>query len=990
MSAPSPEVLRLIDAMPLPAALLDDEARIVHVNPAGLERFGRPLDQIVGRRFGENGADEETAASAWQALREHGMAEGRMRGLLPSGAPVTVHYRLVGDVAPGLHLGTFSDVTDQVALESARSDLAAIVLASTDAIVGLDLQALVRSWNPGAERLYGYTEEEAIGRGVAQLIVPEDRAHEAMANFLTVVEGGTIEGQETVRHRKDGSSVAVSLSLAPVHDAGGRVAGISMIHRDASDRVRAQAALAESERNLRLMAENSRDAFFVFDMDRNLLYANASIEDLYGYTPDDIREQGFVEWSHPDDRQRVHDLWEGLFEGRPFREEEYRVIARDGTQKWVAGTWGPMVDEDGVQVGVQGVDRDITDRRRAEEALRRTSERYRQLVEQLPMTTYIEMLDPPSVVFMSAQAEAMTGFGQDRWLEDPELWRRQLHPDDRERAIEAWTRFMQERSTFALEYRFIAGDGSVRWFQDIAVVLQDPGGHGEQVQGIMVDVTSQRRLDDRLRESERRMRQMLEGIELLAVTTDLSGRISYVNRHFLRVTGYGEDDLLEANFEDLMVPDDPEAREEWKGFMARVATGEVPATGSGVIVTRDRRIRSVEWMNTELRDHRGKVIGLISLGQDVTERAAAQRALADAEEMHRSVVETALDAVVTADAEGRILSWNRQAEETFGWERHEAIGREAADLVVPEEDRAAHRSGLRALATGGSPSMIGRRVELVALHRDGHRFPVELAISASGAGEALRFHAFVRDITERKRTEAELQENVTVLRQAMRERQLLLSRVQGAHEEERRRIAGDIHDDSIQVMAAAAMRLSMLRRRLPEDGPVEQVAQIEDIVQQAIERLRHLLFELRPAALDREGLSAALRMYLGVMQDETGISFHVQDALAEEPSNEVRTALYRTAQEALSNVRKHANARTVNVTVEERDRGIVVRIVDDGDGFDPTVADRVAPGHLGLPAMRERTEALGGWCSVDSVPGYGTTVELWVPVAPTTAPVVRG
>jgi signal transduction histidine kinase len=278
----------------------------------------------------------------------------------------------------------------------------------------------------------------------------------------------------------------------------------------------------------------------------------------------------------------------------------------------------------------------------------------------------------------------------------------------------------------------------------------------------------------------------------------------------------------------------------------------------------------------------------------------------------------------------------------------------------------------------------------MALHRDGHRFPVELAISASGTGDALRFHAFVRDITERKRTEAELQENVTVLRQAMRERQLLLSRVQGAHEEERRRIAGDIHDDSIQVMAAAAMRLSMLRRRLGEDGPVEAVAQIEDIVQQAIERLRHLLFELRPAALDREGLSAALRMYLGVMQDETGIGFHLTDALAEEPGMDVRAALYRIAQEALSNVRKHANARNVNVTVEERDRGIVVRIQDDGDGFDPSLADRVAPGHLGLPAMRERTEALGGWCSVDSVPGYGTTVELWVPVAPTTAPVVRG
>jgi signal transduction histidine kinase len=161
----------------------------------------------------------------------------------------------------------------------------------------------------------------------------------------------------------------------------------------------------------------------------------------------------------------------------------------------------------------------------------------------------------------------------------------------------------------------------------------------------------------------------------------------------------------------------------------------------------------------------------------------------------------------------------------------------------------------------------------------------------------------------------------------------------------------------------------------------QSVDQLETTVQQAIGRLRHLLFELRPPALDREGLASALRLYLQAMREESGTQAVLTDRLVHEPPLDARVALYRVAQEALANVRKHAKARNVEVLLDERDRGVSVRIRDDGRGFAPHEAERHRPGHLGLTAMRERTQTMGGWLRLDSAPGSGTTVEFWMPIA---------
>ncbi len=234
------------------------------------------------------------------------------------------------------------------------------------------------------------------------------------------------------------------------------------------------------------------------------------------------------------------------------------------------------------------------------------------------------------------------------------------------------------------------------------------------------------------------------------------------------------------------------------------------------------------------------------------------------------------------------------------------------------------------------------------------------------------------DVSAEKEAEEKLRWSLDVLRRTIQQRRELAHRIETAQEVERRRIAADIHDDPVQVMSAVDVRLAMLAEQ-PETITTAALAELQTTVRQSIERLRSLVFELRPAALDREGLIPAIDQYLAHTAKETGWSYEIVDELTGEPESELRAALYRTVQEAVANARKHADAHRVSVRVTTAGDGVAMRVVDDGRGFDTDRIDTPEPGHLGLPTMIERAELIGGWCRVSSVAEGGTTVECWLP-----------
>jgi len=204
----------------------------------------------------------------------------------------------------------------------------------------------------------------------------------------------------------------------------------------------------------------------------------------------------------------------------------------------------------------------------------------------------------------------------------------------------------------------------------------------------------------------------------------------------------------------------------------------------------------------------------------------------------------------------------------------------------------------------------------------------------------------------------------------------VVGRLLRLQEEERRRLAAEIHDDAIQAMAAAYLRMQLLGRSLTSPTDLGSCEALERALKRSVQRLRRLTFELRPLALDDTTLASALDNYLGQVEFEAHVRFHLVDGLATEPCEQSRLVLYRAAQEALTNVARHAAASTVIVALSEDAGGYTLRIEDDGRGFRTGACGRRG---LGLRLVRERAEAVGGSCRVESSPGRGTNVQVRVP-----------
>jgi signal transduction histidine kinase len=329
----------------------------------------------------------------------------------------------------------------------------------------------------------------------------------------------------------------------------------------------------------------------------------------------------------------------------------------------------------------------------------------------------------------------------------------------------------------------------------------------------------------------------------------------------------------------------------------------------------------------------------------------------------------------------------------------ENLGRHLAD---PGEDslssaydigRAALSSGIGILdivtahreALGGFTSAAASKEEVVAMGRAAMSFlletlgPFEMALGgfleANDNLKAMNTH--LEDLVDQRTVE--LRTSVDDLRRLDEQRRRLLHQLTRAQEDERRVIANAFHDDAIQVMTAVAMRIGSLRMRADDPELLELLRPLEETLREAITRSRRFLFELRPPSLDRAGLGAAARELVDHFAEGTDVACSFTDELEADPRPEIRALAFRVLQEALRNVRKHARARHVGVELRRDGEGVLLRVEDDGKGFDVSTGSESPPGHLGLTAMRERAELAGGWFRVTTEPGAGTTVEAWFP-----------
>jgi PAS domain S-box-containing protein len=333
---------------------------------------------------------------------------------------------------------------------------------------------------------------------------------------------------------------------------------------------------------------------------------------------------------------------------------------------------------------------------------------------------------------------------------------------------------------------------------------------------------------------------------------------------------------------------------------------------------------------------------------------------------YRAVFLAAPDAVLLVDASGRIREANPMAERMFGYERAELIGQEI-EILLPAAARAHHVEQRSAYAAHPTARPMGIGLELSARRKDGIEIPVEIGLSPYEA-EGLTI-ATVRDVSHRKRLR---RFGAAALR---------------ASEGERMRIARELHDDTAQRLSALLLRLRLLERDAPEvaralDGFREEISY-------SLEDVRRIARGLRPPEIEDAGVVAALRAHTRGLRDSLGFEVSI-DA---EPVDDVldpteRLVLYRVAQEALANAWRYSQQESATVSVHRLDGHVVTTIRDRGVGFTPGAYADPGAG-LGLLGMQERAAAVGGRLEVESRPGNGTTVTLFLPARLSTQPQVR-
>ncbi len=347
---------------------------------------------------------------------------------------------------------------------------------------------------------------------------------------------------------------------------------------------------------------------------------------------------------------------------------------------------------------------------------------------------------------------------------------------------------------------------------------------------------------------------------------------------------------------------------------------------------------------------------------DELDRSRAR--LRDSEAKYRYLVENSPDVVFSADARATITYLSETSESLLGWRPDELIGRPFFQIIHPESAEFMKRQYATSLSAAESREL---RYRLNLRHRDGSRVPVEMVgRTMVEGGTYLGSHGSVRDTRERDRLERDLQRQAADL----------------AAGEERSHLARELHDSVTQALFSMTLMtrsIEVLMERDP-DAVAERLATLRDLQRDALAEMRALIFELRPASLEQDGLVAALRTHASAVQGRTGLRITVEAAEpdgAERLPADVEAALYRIAQEAIHNVVKHAGARRVGLRVRHARGGVQLVVTDDGSGFEP---GSVSGAHLGLAGMRSRAEQLGGRLEIVSRPGDGTVIKANVPV----------
>lgn len=447
----------------------------------------------------------------------------------------------------------------------------------------------------------------------------------------------------------------------------------------------------------------------------------------------------------------------------------------------------------------------------------------------------------------------------------------------------------------------------------------------------------------------------------------LDQRIVYWNQGAEWIYGYALDEVIGRPSAMLMPP----GHNELAAVIERIRRGEQVPHYETRRMRKDGTAIDVSLVVSPVKTGDGELLGVSVVARDISERKRAEETLARL----AAIVDSSEDAIIGKTLDTTIVSWNHGAEELYGYTATEAIGQPIGILFPPgAEDDA--RSVMEQIRTGK-----GMHYETKRQRKDGTIIDVCVTVSPikTPAGEVTGASSVARDITERKQAEAARMQ-IARLEQSQVARRLLLERVFETQEQERRRIARELHDEAGQLMASVLVGLRALDDSNTIDEAKGQAQRLRGVVVKAIDEVGRLARGLHSSVLDDHGLGVALERYAAEYSRTRNIAVNLalnESAIDLPPA--VQLAVFRIIQEAITNVARHAAASTISIRVTRSATGLEATVADNGRGFDTDTASLHSEVHLGLQSMHERAAILGGTVSVRSG-ATGTTIAVHIPL----------
>jgi PAS domain S-box-containing protein len=567
----------------------------------------------------------------------------------------------------------------------------ALVEQAAVGIAVADLDGRLVEANGACRRLLGYAEGELTGMHVRDITHPADA--ESSLGLLEELLAGECDSYHTEKRyvRKDGSTLWGLVSTSLVRGEDGSPAFVVATIEDVDERKRAEDALNEAEARYRTLVEQLPLVIYIDALDERSsnVYTSPQLEPILGYSVEEWQSDPdlFVKALHPDDRARVLDEILTANESGERFASEYRLIARDGREVWFRDECVTVCDPHGTALYSQGYLLDITQRKRAEDAIRESEERFRSLVANVPGVIYRCAADPDwTMEFISDAVRELTGYPASDFIGSvARTYASVIHADDRpevERLVDEAVRLKQP---FELEYRVIHADGTVRCVSEKGQPIIGPAGEVVWLDGAIFDVTEQKQAEAELAKERELMRTFMENTPDHVFFKDEQSRFLRVSTALAR--WFGLDDPGEAiGKTDFDFFAEEHAARAFADEQRLLHTGEPMLNQEYREIWEDGRETWVTVWRLPLRDERGTITGTFGIARDTTERKRAEMELTGAKTLLDSIVENLPTPLFLKDAEElRFARVNRAAEELWGVGRDELVGKSDCDIFPPEQ-----------------------------------------------------------------------------------------------------------------------------------------------------------------------------------------------------------------------------------------------------------------------------------------------------------------